>query len=478
MLELDDRTRGAGRPDITRDAQSAARRASPDTPTIRRARWEHQLGDAYLGLGQLGPARTHLHAALTLLNRRMPAGGRRLAVGLAWQIAQQARNRLWPGSPVARSPENRAALLEAAEVYERLYVLDFYANRRAEAIHEAVKGLNLAEAAGSMTAVARLTVLCGVSIGFLALHRLAEVYLQRALTLANKAADPLAHAWALPFAALYGTGMGRWVQVTAQLEDAVEIMRQVGDRRRLGELNALRACVAYFQGDLAAAAPLFAERRHWRPCCTSDTVTGRRPARRSRRRWSRFASPRSSATGSSCTPPPPRPPSPCGTPAANAAPATNRPRGQPRSRPCAGCGATLECSRSGSPAPCYARDSWPGSTSGPCGPGKPGAAASPRLSDSACAMTRCWPTNSSAGTAPRPSATSTWPAPTSFAPNSGPAARSLTRRRSPHISPDSYSRRASQARRSAMERLLWIAHQHSHRGTWALLAPAWRDADY
>jgi class 3 adenylate cyclase len=259
MLELDDHTHGAGRPDIKRDAQSAARRASPDTPTIRRARWEHQLGDAYLGLGQLGPARTHLHAALTLLNRRMPASGRRLAVGLVWQIAQQVRNRLWPGSLVARSLEARAALLEAAEVYERLYVLDFYANRRAEAIHEAVKGLNLAEAAGSMTAVARLTVLCGVSIGFLALHRLAEVYIQRALTLANKAADPLAHAWALQFAALYGTGMGRWVQVTAQLEDAAEIMRQVGDRRRLGELNALRACVAYFQGDLAAAAPLFAE---------------------------------------------------------------------------------------------------------------------------------------------------------------------------------------------------------------------------
>ena len=263
MLELDDRTREVGRPDIKRDTWSVARRSSPDAPTIRRARWEHQLGDAYLGLGQLGPARTHLHAALSLLNRRMPASGRRLAIALVWQVAQQARNRLWPGSPVARSAEGRAALLEAAEVYERLYVLDFYANRRAEAIHEAVKGLNLAEAAGSMTAVARLMVICGASIGFLALHRLAEAYIQRALRLADKAADPLAHAWALQFAALYGTGMGRWVQVTAQLEDAAEIMRQIGDRRRLGELNALRACVAYFQGDLAAAATLFAELRRY-----------------------------------------------------------------------------------------------------------------------------------------------------------------------------------------------------------------------
>ena len=252
MLELDDRPRGP-----------VARHAAPDAPTIRRAGWEHQLGDAYLGLGQLGPAREHLHAALALLNRRMPASGRRLAVGLAWQGAQQVRNRLSPRAPVARSPAARAALLEAAEVYERLFVLDFYANRRAEAIHEAVKGLNLAEAAGSAVASARLTAVCGVSVGFLPLHRLAHSYLQRALAAASKAAEPLTRAWVLQFAALYDIGMGQWAQAVARLEVSAGIMRQLEDRRRLGEINALRACVASFQGDLGRAAARFAELRRY-----------------------------------------------------------------------------------------------------------------------------------------------------------------------------------------------------------------------
>jgi class 3 adenylate cyclase/tetratricopeptide (TPR) repeat protein len=263
LLELDDRTRAAGRPELEPDSGSAARQLSPDVSDIRRARWEHQLGDAYHGLGQLSPAREHLHAALALLNRRMPASGRRLAVGLTWQVLQQARNRLWWRSPVARLEEARGALLEAAEVYERLYVLDLYANRRTQAIHEAVKGLNLAEASGSVGAVARLTVVCGVSLGFLARHRLAESYIKRSSTVAGKIADPFVRAWVLQFAALYGTGMGRWAAATDQLDEAAEITRRIGDRRRLGEIKALRSCVAYFQGDLAGAASLFAELRQY-----------------------------------------------------------------------------------------------------------------------------------------------------------------------------------------------------------------------
>jgi class 3 adenylate cyclase len=259
LLDLDDRTRQAGEP--AWDSRSTARHISPDASNIRRARWERQLGDAHLGLGQLRPAREHLHTALALLNRRMPASGRRLAVRLGWQILQQARNRLWPRSPVARAVETRDALLEAAEVYKRLYVLDLYANRRTEAIHEAVKGLNLAEAAGSEGAVAQLMVVCGLSLGFLARHRLAQTYIKRAFTGVDKPADPAVRAWVLQFAAMYDMGMGRWVAATDQLDQAATLTRRVGDRRRLGEINALRACVAHFQGDLARAASLVAELR-------------------------------------------------------------------------------------------------------------------------------------------------------------------------------------------------------------------------
>jgi eukaryotic-like serine/threonine-protein kinase len=347
-----------------------------------------------------------------------------------------------------------------------------------------------------------------VSIGFLAQHRLAEVYIQRALTLANKAADPLAHAWALQFAALYGTGMGRWVQVTAQLEDAAEIMRQSGDRRRLGELNALRASVAYFQGDLAAAAPLFAELgrygsqsrdtqlQTWALVAqatsavrsghldqTASVLQDRRaPALEAllhlrAGEWQAARQAVQAALESVRVPP-----IKCywfelyatTAEAAIALWHTSRQRGsgdRPTSR--AAAEQALRCLRRyarvfpvGQPRallcqgllawvderPVRARKAWRRSL-----------AAAERLG---MRYDQMLAHHQLGGTAPRPSATSTWPAPTSSAPNSEPAARSLTRRHSPHISPDSYSRRASQARRSAMERLLWIAYQQYQRGTW------------
>jgi class 3 adenylate cyclase len=258
-LELNDQARGAQGAGSGGDARPARRQApAPDAATIRRARWEHQLGDAYHGLGQLGPERDHLHAALALLNRRVPASGRRLAAALAWQVAEQARNRLLPRSPVARTPEARAALLEAAEVYERLYSLDFFANRRGNALHAAVKGLNLAEGSGSAAAVARLSTCCGLSIGAVPLQRAAEAYVRRGLAVAGTLADP-SRAMVLEQGGLYALGVGRWPQARAHLEEAAAVLERVGDRRRLAEVSALLAWLAYFQGAFADAAGPIAE---------------------------------------------------------------------------------------------------------------------------------------------------------------------------------------------------------------------------
>src|SRR4029450_10331522 len=54
LLEVDDAQGGPG---------ALAGHGDPDAAAIRRARWEHQLGDGYLGLGQLGPEPEHLGRA-------------------------------------------------------------------------------------------------------------------------------------------------------------------------------------------------------------------------------------------------------------------------------------------------------------------------------------------------------------------------------------------------------------------------------
>jgi class 3 adenylate cyclase/tetratricopeptide (TPR) repeat protein len=233
--------------------------AAPDARAIRRARWEHQLGDAYLGLGQLAPEQEHLHAALALLGRRTPASGRRLPDKLAWQVGQQLRNRVWPRPLVARSAAARAALEEAAEVYARLFLLEYHASQRGRAVHQAVKGLNLAEAAGSRSAEARLAAACSVGAGLLGRHRLADAYLRRAFASLAGADDPSARAWVLQTAALYWIGVGHWTQVREQLDEAAGIVRRLGDPRRLAEITGLAIWERYFQGELAGLRPLLAE---------------------------------------------------------------------------------------------------------------------------------------------------------------------------------------------------------------------------
>ncbi|HEV2892639.1 MAG TPA: AAA family ATPase, partial [Actinomycetota bacterium] len=238
---------------------AGGRQGGPGAAAIRRARWEHQLGDAYLGLGQLAPEQEHLHAALALLGRRTPASGRRLPGKLAWQAGQQVRNRVWPRPLVARSGETRAALEEAAQVYERLFLVDYHASQRAQAVHQAVKGLNLAEAAGSRPAEARLAAACAVGAGLLGRHRVAEGYLGHAFAALEGAGDPSARASVLQSAALYKLGVGRWAEVSEHLDDAAAILRRLGDPRRLAEITGLGVWERYFQGDLPALRPMLAE---------------------------------------------------------------------------------------------------------------------------------------------------------------------------------------------------------------------------
>jgi class 3 adenylate cyclase/tetratricopeptide (TPR) repeat protein len=259
LLEVDDTTAPAagGR---TRRAPRGG--AAPTAKAIRRARWEHQLGDAYLGLGQLAPEQEHLHAALALLGRRTPASGRRLPGKLAWQTGQQLRNRLWPRPLVAGSPEARSALEEAAEVYDRLFQVDYHASHRARTVHQAVKGLNLAEAAGSRSAEARMAAACSVGAGLLGRHRLARSYVRRAFAALDGTDDPSARAGVLQTVALYEVGVGRWPEVREHLAEADGIVRRLGDPRRLAEITGLAVWDRYFRGELAAIGPLLAELDH------------------------------------------------------------------------------------------------------------------------------------------------------------------------------------------------------------------------
>ncbi|HXV43966.1 MAG TPA: AAA family ATPase, partial [Anaerolineae bacterium] len=125
------------------------------TAKLRRSRWERQLGEAYLGLGQLVESRNHLNQAVALLGRAQPAQRVRRVTGLLRQIVRQILHRLWPVNLAQGSPETKAALLEAARTYERLGEVYYWSNQTLPAIYAALRTLNLAEQVGPSPELAR-----------------------------------------------------------------------------------------------------------------------------------------------------------------------------------------------------------------------------------------------------------------------------------------------------------------------------------
>ncbi len=239
-------------------AMGGERRAAAGTPAaVQAARWELSLADAHQGLGELPELRRHVEAALALLGWPVPATRRKLTLGLPRHALRQLAHRLWPSRFVGRWPERRALLLEAARGYDRLNAVDFFASHGLSALYAAIKGANLAEGVGPSPELARLYATCGLNLGLLRLRRLAEAYLERALATARQVDDLAAQAWALQIAAVYDMGVGHWDQARARLTQVSELVRGVGDRRRVAEADALFAWVAYFQGDFADGAARF-----------------------------------------------------------------------------------------------------------------------------------------------------------------------------------------------------------------------------
>ncbi len=82
--------------------------------TSRRARWEAQLGEAYLGLGQLAESREHTERALRLLKQPVPASPVRPVGQYAWEVVRQGAHRLWPSRSAGRSPQAVAKIRPAS----------------------------------------------------------------------------------------------------------------------------------------------------------------------------------------------------------------------------------------------------------------------------------------------------------------------------------------------------------------------------
>ncbi|MCL4295883.1 MAG: AAA family ATPase [Anaerolineae bacterium] len=242
--------RSARREEQGRDISSAP---------LRRSRWERQLGEAYLGLGQLAESREHLERAVALLGWPQPKQQFKQITSLLGQLLQQISHRLWPANLAHTDPERQSVLLEAARTYERLGEIHYWSNETFPAIYAAVRTLNLAERAGPSPELARAYANMCLVAGFAALRSLADAYSRRALAVAQEVQHHPALAWVVELTGVYAIGVGQWVKANETLRQGARVAQQLEDRRRWEECTTALGDISFFQGKFAESLSMWPE---------------------------------------------------------------------------------------------------------------------------------------------------------------------------------------------------------------------------
>lgn len=220
----------------------------------RRARWEQQLGEAYLGLGLIEESRPHLERALALLGRPVPAKSLWLATGLLKQLMQLVLRSVRPAKFFWRSRVDRKTLLEIARAYHDLGEIFYLSQKKAMAIYTCLGAVNLAESAGPSPELARNYANLCIAAGVVSLHSLAEIYSQRAKAIAQET-DPFnTLGYTLLNTAVYHMGIGQWAKVEEDISRAIEIFHDIGDLHRWEKSMSVKGALDFLQGDFAGCA--------------------------------------------------------------------------------------------------------------------------------------------------------------------------------------------------------------------------------
>jgi tetratricopeptide (TPR) repeat protein len=215
---------------------------------LRRARWELQLGEAYVNWSKYAEGRQHLEAGLGLLGQPVPAALPGQVVSLVGQVLRQLLFRSSSARRVVHSAEGRSALLAASRAYERLTEVYYFANETVLSLVAALRTLNLAEAAGPSPELARGYAAVGALLGLIPLRGMADAYSCRALEAVEDVDHQPARAFVSLAVGFYYAGVGDWDRAQQRFEEVVEISERLGNRRRRDDGLSGSLYVNYFRG--------------------------------------------------------------------------------------------------------------------------------------------------------------------------------------------------------------------------------------
>ncbi len=220
---------------------------------VRRVVFQRWLGEACFKCGQLAESEHHLRQVLEALGWPMPKSRGRLLLGLGLEVIRQISHRV----RMPRPATDPTALLEGAWAYERLAQCLFFRSDALPMIYAACRGINLAERAGPSPELTRHYASMCLGLAIAPQRRLARIYARLTRDMVAQIADEEARAWALEVLSLYHCGIGEWTDALEAANQAIEIARALGDRRRMEEAMVTPTLVAHYQGDLERAAAMW-----------------------------------------------------------------------------------------------------------------------------------------------------------------------------------------------------------------------------
>ncbi|MCB9133977.1 MAG: AAA family ATPase [Anaerolineales bacterium] len=216
---------------------------------VMRARWRLQMGEAHLGLGNLHEAREHFEVGLALLGEFVPYTNGQAALRFFQALLEQVRHRLNLAKFANKKPDPLGIAPDLLQACERLGELYYYLNQTAKIIYYDLLLVNLGEAYGSTTELARGYGNSTVLAGILQMHRLARYFRQQALTTSAQSGQLSALVGTRLTLGLYAGTIGAWEESKQYLLEGERASTQLGDLRRQGQNTTVLIETLYHKGD-------------------------------------------------------------------------------------------------------------------------------------------------------------------------------------------------------------------------------------
>jgi class 3 adenylate cyclase/tetratricopeptide (TPR) repeat protein len=221
---------------------------------IRRARWHSRIGLAYYGIGSLPDCEKHVREALRLLGYPIPESRAQFALGLLPQIVRQVFHRYFPTHYIGSlKGQEREVAIEVSRLYELMGRSYFYSQDTLPIVYCVLRLVNIAERAGPSPELASAYAGLAVLAGFAQLHSLADIYVDKALTVAENMNQPSNLITVGVVTSVYQITVGKWDEIRTRAKEARRLCEQLGDYRQWGDCMEVLGESALISGDLQYA---------------------------------------------------------------------------------------------------------------------------------------------------------------------------------------------------------------------------------